>query len=661
MDEVNSDEPESLMTFGGGNLKDGDFVRIVVETFQHPFIMLTWDLRVLAANRTFYRTFNVSPKETTGRFIYELGNGQWDIPALRTLLEKILPTETAFSNYEVVHDFPIIGRKIMKVSARRFLQGEGMEPMVLMALEDITELKNMENELRLSESKYRSLFETTRDGILILDYETRRIDSVNPFLTELLGYPKEELWDKEVDAAGIFKDAEAVRTLFEQLQAKGRMRCDHMPLKSKEGRFIDVEIVCNVFQSGDRHWAQCNFRDISERKRVDEALKFGAEKLRQSQKAEAIGKLAAGVAHEFNNLLTAINGYCVLSLNLVEPQGALHDNLEEIKKAGDRAAMLTHQILAYSRQQILVPQRLHIGTLVEGMLNQLRKRLREGVELAFIPDPSLDLVKADQGQLEQVITNLVLNASDSIPKEGKITLETRRVELDENYASLHPLVFPGIYAMLSVSDTGAGMDAATRAHVFDPFYSSKGPGKRGGLGLSMVYGIIKQSDGHISAYSEKGFGSVFKVYLPAINAQGERISTPIQEAIAPGKETVLVVEDEKAVRSFIREALIANGYTVLEAGDGSVALSLIEGHPGQIDLLLTDLFLPGMGGHELSQRFLFRHQEGRVLFMSGYTYDAIFQHGLLEENFHFIQKPFTPSSLVKSVRATLDLELNKTY
>jgi two-component system cell cycle sensor histidine kinase/response regulator CckA len=655
------DDCESPFGFGQGPAPEGDYVRLVVETFQHPFLILDGELKVLAANRAFYRSFQVSPQETKGRYLYDLGDGQWNIPALRTLLEKILPKDLMITGYEVEHDFPLIGSKTMKLSARRLTQGDGAEPTVLMALEDITGIKAMEKALRLSESKYRGLFQTARDGILILDPASNRIDCVNPYLAELLGYSEEELNGKELYEIGLLKDVAAGKALFEQLKAKGRIRFHHLPLQAKNGAHVDVEFICNVYGEKNKEWVQCNIRDISERKRMEETVKYGTEKLRQGQKAEATGKLAAGVAHNFNNLLTTINGYCSLCLSLVEREGPLHNYLLEICRAGEKAAALTRQIMAYSRQLVLAPKLLRLDELVAGMLPALRRLVKDNTELVFESDPSLDLVKADQGQMEQAVTNLVLNACDAMPEGGKVTVETRRVELDEQYVTLHPLVFPGVYVMLAVSDTGMGMSAWVRAHAFEPYFTTKPLSQGAGLGLSMVYGIVTQSEGHISVYSEPGQGSCIKVYLPAVSPSGRKITDatlPAASAVS-GNETVLLVEDEEAVRKFAKETLEANGYKVLEASDGETALAMMEGHEGSIQLLLTDLFLPGINGRDLSQRFHLCRPEGRTLFMSGYTGEAVVQHGFLEKDARFIQNPFTAAALLGAVRETLDLVAHK--
>jgi PAS domain S-box-containing protein len=388
--------------------------------------------------------------------------------------------------------------------------------------------------------------------------------------------------------------------------------------------------------------------DISERKRLE-------QQYRQAQKMEALGQLAGGVAHDFNNLFTIINGYSDLLIGRFPSGDPTREVLTEIQKAGERAASLTRQLLAFSRRQVLEPKVLNLNAVVGDTEKMLRRLVGEDVILTTALDPALGPVKADPGQLEQVLINLVINARDAMPQGGKLTIETQNVELDESFCRVHPGLRPGPYALLAVTDTGMGMDEATRSHLFEPFFTTKGLGKGTGLGLATVHGIVQQSGGHVEAYSELGMGTTFKVFLPQV-----------QQPVSPGKsrqgsismprgsETILLVDDEDAVRSLGRQCLRACGYSVLEAKDGQEALQIVEGHRGTIDLLVSDVVMPRLGGRQLAERVTALRPACKVLFLSGYTDDAVVRHGVVEAEYAFLQKPYTPAALAQKVREVLD-------
>jgi signal transduction histidine kinase len=375
----------------------------------------------------------------------------------------------------------------------------------------------------------------------------------------------------------------------------------------------------------------------------------------QSQKIEAIGRLTGGIAHDFNNLLTVILGRTALALQSLKSEDPLRGSLEQVHQTAGRAAALTHQLLAFSRTQRLEPRILDLNAVVADMGQMLERLIGEQIRLVTALDPALGTVRADRGQLEQVIMNLVVNARDALPEGGQLTLETANVELDAAFARRHLGSRPGPYVLLTASDTGTGMSPDVRAHLFEPFFTTKGVGKGTGLGLATVYGIVKQSDGYISVYSEPGRGTTFKVYLPRVELPAEQVEPPEPRAGAPrGSETILLVEDEEAVRALARDILEAQGYAVLEAGHGVEALSVCETHPGPIQLVLTDVVMPKMGGRELAERLTAPRPEARVLYMSGYTEHAIGPRGPLDARAPFIQKPFTSDVLARKVREVLD-------
>jgi PAS domain S-box-containing protein len=389
------------------------------------------------------------------------------------------------------------------------------------------------------------------------------------------------------------------------------------------------------------------YLDITEHKRLEDHL-------RQSQKMDAVGQLAGGVAHDFNNLLTVITGYGDLALASLPTDHPARAQVAEMVAAGQRAATLTRQLLAFSRKQVLAPKVFDLNRVVAETEKMLRRVIGEDIALATALQPGVGHVRADPGQIEQVVLNLALNARDAMPTGGRLTIETRDVELDESYARTNSEVRPGRYVLLAVSDTGCGMTEEVKRHVFEPFFTTKGPGKGTGLGLATVYGVVKQSGGSVKVYSESGVGTTFKVYLPRVELPvtvGQ--STPPQ-FLPRGAETVLVAEDDAGVRGLTCLALRGFGYEVLEAGNGEDAVQVLDAHPGPIHLLLTDVVMPGMGGRVLAERVAARHPEARVLYVSGYTDDAVVRHGILEEQVEFLAKPFTPLVLACKVRNVLD-------
>jgi signal transduction histidine kinase len=396
-------------------------------------------------------------------------------------------------------------------------------------------------------------------------------------------------------------------------------------------------------------------REIDVRKQAQEELVRKESELRQAQKMEAVGRLAGGIAHDFNNLLTAILGYGNLMDAKLGAASPLREELAEILKAGARATDLTRQLLAFSRRQILVPKVLDLNAVVDEMGNILRRLIGEHIELITRAQPDLGRVRADRSQVEQVIMNLAINARDAMPKGGRLMIETRDVNLDEHYAGTHPEIRPGPYVMLAVTDSGQGMDVETQAKIFEPFFTTKERGKGTGLGLSTVYGIVKQSGGHVAVYSEPGQGSVFKVYLPRVEGRAEARKAPADES-APqgGSETVMVVEDEESVRSLICSVLKAAGYEVFSAGNGPEALEEFRKTSKPVHLLITDIVMPGMYGRELAGILTAAHPGLRVLFVSGYTENGVLRPGGLDEGAAFLSKPFLPETLMRAVREVMD-------
>jgi len=387
--------------------------------------------------------------------------------------------------------------------------------------------------------------------------------------------------------------------------------------------------------------------DITERERL-------TDQLRQSQKMQAVGELAGGVAHDFNNLLMVVKGHAQLLLERMPDSSPLRLSVEQVEKAADRAATLTRQLLAFSRKQVLQARVLDMNDAVAGMIRMFSRVIGENINMAFVPGGKLGRVKADPGQIEQVLLNLVVNARDAMPNGGRLTIETSNVELDRRYAATHTSVEPGLYVMLTVTDTGCGMDAETQARIFEPFFTTKGPGKGTGLGLATVYGVVKQSGGYIYVYSEVNHGTTFKIYLPQVTAE---IDTPSPETekrrSARGTETILFVEDEQSVRELVRDYLVGAGYCMLEASDGVQALKVAAAHPGPIHMLITDVVMPHLSGPELATKLSAERTDLKILFISGYTDDTVFRHGVLEGGVAFLQKPFNLKALAQKIREVL--------
>ena len=502
--------------------------------------------------------------------------------------------------------------------------------------------------LRASEERFRALVENSSDTLMLLDAEGR-ISYLSPASGRHLGWSPEQMVGRSIFDFVHLDDRDQVGVrMAETLSHPGRTVTEHVRFCHADGTWRIMEGV-GVNRLADPAVAAIvvNVRDITERRRLE-------DQLRQAQKMEAVGQLAGGIAHDFNNLLTAILGYCHLMLDDIPEGDPLRLDLLEIQAAGDRAAALTRQLLAFSRRQMLQPQVVDINLLVTRLEKLLRRSISEDVELVTVLAPDLRAVTVDPASVEQILVNLAVNARDAMPTGGRLTIETANVDLDDTYAVAHVAITPGPYVMLAVSDTGQGMDAATRARVFEPFFTTKEQGKGSGLGLATVYGIVKQSGGYVWVYSEPDHGTSFKVYLPPAAAAATQPAA--NDAVAaPGWETVLLVEDEDAVRALAREVLRRHGYVVLEACHGVDALRVAERHADKIHLLVTDVVMPHMSGRKLAERLAEMRPGLKTLFMSGYT-----DHALLPEDVtpgaEFLQKPFTPDVLARRVRRILEAD-----
>ena len=675
------------------------------------------------------------------------------------------------------------GSSVWVLENVELVQGQdGAPAMIEGTLVDISQQKFAEaahnqaqRALEDSETRYRRLFETAKDGILILDFKTGQIADVNPFLIEMLGYTHGEFVGKKLWEIGPFKDISASRSAFSELQTKGVIRYEDLPLETKDGRRINVEFVSNVYPVDGTQVVQCNIRDITERVRAEAALKIsethhrsvfeGAvhgiyrgtldgrfldvnpalvamlgyssaeevlklsvsqdvfaepeeglrllhkwqltaeieeevqwkrrdqrriavrlsgrvlrtenqraagveviaedvterraleEQLRQAQKIEAVGQLAGGMAHEFNNYLGIVLGYSDLLLEEAGATEGLRRNVAEIKAATQRAASVTRQLLALSRRQVLEPKVLDVNAVVWETHKLLRRLIPGNIDLVPVLEPNLQPVKVDPAQIQQILINLVVNARDAMPEGGKVVIETANVELDKEYAGRHIEVQPGSYVMLAVSDDGPGIDAQTQARIFEPFFTTKGEGKGTGLGLSTVYGIVRQSGGHITVESALREGTRFRIYFPPAAVSELKLveeTPPIQTEVLAGTETVLVVEDEPALCRLISVSLEKRGYTVLAAEDGTEAIRILENNRDDIDLVVSDIMMPKLNGLELREKAILVRPDLRFLFISGYAEDTIGRTAHLPQDAGYLEKPFLPIELARKVRTLLN-------
>jgi PAS domain S-box-containing protein len=561
--------------------------------------------------------------------------------------QRVLDTGAIFETVEE-HAPPGGGKLFVEVVKTPVHDAQGRIIGTQCIFWDISERKRADETLRLSEERYRSLVESSIQGIFVAT-PAGKLLACNPAFTRIFGFASiAEAMSRSL--ASLYADGRAYEVFVNRVRREKKLELYEAELRRRDGR--PVHAIANVVGSFDDHGDLVEIKgyifDNTERKRLE-------EQFRQAQKMEAVGRLAGGVAHDFNNLLTVITGYGEILLGRIPRADPCHGMIAEVQRAAERAAALTRQLLAFSRKQILAPVELDLNVVVGDMEGMVRRLIGEDIALVTIRDPALGRVTADRGQIEQVLMNLVVNARDAMPEGGELTIETRNVTLDAPRPAADAGVGPGPYVMLTVRDTGCGMDTATQARLFEPFFTTKEIGKGTGLGLATAYGIIKQSKGHIEVESAPGRGASFTIYLPR-TPHTEAVAKPAESpnGVPRGTETVLLVEDEDAVRRLSRHILEMIGYRVLEARDGPEALTVCGQSNGAIDLMITDVVMPHMSGRQLADQLVPRYPRMRVLYLSGYTDEAISHHGVLDREVAFLSKPFTFDALARKVREVLD-------
>ncbi len=625
-------------------------MKLVMDTIPQRLFWKDRSYHYIGCNKVFAQDAGLqSPEQIIAKHDFELS---WKASAHLYREDDIAVVERGVS--KINYEEPQVradGTRLWLRTTKLPLRDESGEVIgVFGSYEDITERKATEEKVRESEARYRTLVEQASDGIFVTDAKGDYLD-VNTAGCELLGYTHEEMLSMNV--RDLIPDEERADDppQLDQLRT-GKTIIRERLVKRKDGTLLPVEVSAKLLPDGR---LQGIVRDISKRKQEEEERQQLTEQLRQSQKMEVVGQLAGGVAHDFNNLLTSILGHGEIVLRDAGLAESMRRDIEEIQAAAERGAALTRQLLAFSRRQVLVPRTLNLNDAVAGLEGMLRRLIGEHIELSILPASDLGLVRGDPVQLEQVILNLSINARDAMPIGGELVIKTENVELDEAFARTHLGIVPGAYVLLSVQDSGCGMDGETRRHAFEPFFTTKEAGRGTGLGLSMVYGIVQQSGGQVWLDSEVGQGTVCSVYLPRVEARAERVRRKLpQSQSRRGSETVLLVEDEKMVRALASQILQDHGYTVLSAHDPSEALKLLERHGDSISLLLTDVVLPQMSGRDLAQRVRETRPGVRVLYMSGYMHDTMYEQGMLESEVAFLQKPFGVESLLRIVREVLD-------
>ncbi len=632
-----------------------EYAESILNTVREPLIVLDQDLRVISANRSFFNVFLVKPEETLGQLIYDLGNKQWDIPQLRELLDTILPQEKSFNNYKVEHYFNTLGRRIMLLNARQIERKEDKEEIILLAFEDITDRELAQLALEDSEERFRRLFETAKDGLVLLDKKNGQIVNANPAVCELLGYTHKEIIGKPLQGFNFSITIDDTDLILEKLAIHGLVSYDDIFVKNNLGAQIPIDL-----RIIDRsRFIQCNFRNITERKDAEKEQDILTEHLNQAQRMETVGILAGGIAHDFNNILSIIFGNVELALNDISPENPVKQNIEAVLAASIRAKDLVSQILTFSRNDKtkLIPIR------PQPLINETLKLLRSTTPttISIIQDISKDcgMVMTDITQFHQIIMNLFSNAVQVMNEKGEVTVRLKEVHLNSNdfthFSKMSPLSMktPGAFARFSVADSGTGISQNIIEQIFDPFFTTKKVGEGTGMGLSVVHGIIQSQEGFITIESEEGKGSTFSVFIP-ITHNEETLKVKESSPILTGTERILLVDDEELLLNIMDRILEGLGYKVTSEEKSAKALEIFKANPENFDLVITDQSMPDMSGAELVSEILKVRADMPIILCSGYS------SKVSEENYKdtgikmYLYKPYTRKELSETVRKVLD-------
>ena len=627
--------------------------------FEHSTVgksLTALDGKLLRINKAFADMLGYTIEEIDKRNFAQITHPA-DMAKSRECIEALLADERAIYRMEKRYIHKTGDIVWADVSATLLRDEQGTPLYFVTSIVDTTERKRAEEKLRESEAKYMDLYDHAPDMYLSVDAKTAIIGQCNRTLADNLGYSKDELIGRPVFDLYHGDCREEAGKAFLCFTKMGEVRDKELQLKRKDGTKFDVSLNVSavIDQDGNILYSSSTLRDITDRKRAEAERERLQAQLLQAQKMESVGRLAGGVAHDFNNMLGVIIGHVELAMERVDPAQSLFDDLRAIRKAAERSADLTQQLLAFARKQIITPKVLDLNETVEGMPKMLRRLIGEDIDLAWLPGGGPPLVKMDPSQVDQVLANLCVNARDAIGGVGKVTIETKTVVFDAECSAANLGLSAGEYVLLAVSDTGCGMDGGTLSRLFEPFFTTKETGKGTGLGLAMIYGIVRQNNGFINVYSEPGQGTTFKIYLPRYRGKAEQQRQEGPEApAARGKETILVAEDETEMLNLITMVLQRQGYTVLAASTPGEAIRLAEEHRGEIHLLVTDVVMPEMNGRELAKHLISLYPKLKRLFMSGYTANVIAHHGVLEAGVRFMQKPFSTKEIAARVREALD-------
>ncbi len=619
-----------------------DYADAITQTVREPLVVVDQKFRIQTVNRAYLQVFRAAEREVLGHSFFEVGQGQFDIPKMRKLLEDVLHRDGPAEDVEIEREFSRIGQRTISITAR-CIEPEGGPELILLALDDVTDRK------LTAEARFRRLFEAAQDGMLIADAETGEVSDVNPYFESLFGYRREELVGKNLWEIEPLREIPDVKAVLERIRNQESAHFDDLLLRSKSGRRVHVEVVANAYEEQDRCAIQFNIRDITERKKFD-------RKLQHTQKLESLGVLAGGIAHDFNNLLTGILGYASLSLLELPATSPARKYLREIVSASQRAADLTRQMLAYAGKGRNVVDLIDLSNLVREITPLIHTSIPKLVQIQQELDSDLPLFEADPAQIQQLVMNLIINGAEAIGEDrpGTVVVKTgQRVLEQEEIKTSFPNdeLSPGRFVYLEVSDTGGGMDEATRSRIFDPFFTTKFQGR--GLGLAAVSGIVRAQRGTIQVYSNPGKGSVFAVLLPVNTTETRREAGEGFKRAVPTPGFVLFIDDEESLRGMGEAVLARYGHRVLLAENGAEGVRLFEENKNEIDVVILDMTMPVMGGEETLDRLKAIRQTVPVIVSTGYGETEATRRFAGKELAGFLQKPYTVTHLVDMVETVL--------